>query len=243
MPLVLSCLIALCLMFPLTSFAQDPQEPAPPDQDIAVTNATPDPALAGSVPATPAPPAAAPAPNPPSKGSSSTAGTSSYVFPRRNLAHYWFEVSASPKAAGIAFFAASWGTWVTNSPSDWDGFSGWSKRFGSAAMANATNQGSLVFLSAAWDQDPRYYRCPCSGTGPRLKHALKMTFMSRNRSGDAVFAPPKLIFVFPGPVVTRNTIWPSRFGTSDGIRVGFFSLGAVAGWNVAREFFLKAKPW
>ena len=72
---------------------------------------------------------------------------------------------------------------------------------------------------------------------------MKMTFMSRNRSGDAVFAPPKLIFVFPGPVVTRNTIWPSRFGTWDGVRVGFFSLGAVAGWNVAREFFLKAKPW
>jgi hypothetical protein len=85
-------------------------------------------------------------------------------------------------------------------------------------------------------QDPMYYRCGCSGVGPRIGHAIKMTFMSRNRSGALVFAPPKIVSPFVGPLVTRNTIYPSRFDSSNAATAGAYYLAGSIGWNLVREF-------
>src|SRR5262249_39999474 len=112
----------------------------------------------------------------------------------------------------------------------------WSKRFGTALLDNGINTSSLILSSRAMHQDPIYYRCDCSGAWPRTMHAIKMTFMSRNRSGGLTFSPPKLISPFTGPLVTRNFIYPDRFGSGDAATGGVYYLVGSVGWNLFREF-------
>ena len=123
------------------------------------------------------------------------------------------------------------------------GGEGFGRRFGNSLATTAINQTSLALISEATRQDPIYYRCPCNGFGPRLKHVFKMTFMARNRSGDLVFSPGKTFSPFVGPMVTRNTLYPDRYGPGDAAISGAYGVGASMAWNFAREFFLPAKRW
>jgi hypothetical protein len=177
-----------------------------------------------------------------SRSKASPASTSTtYVFPSSGeMNRYWLRNTVGPKAFIGGTFTASWNTWVTDSPDEWgqDG-TGWSKRFGSSLLDNGINTSTLVLLSRAMNQDPRYYRCDCSGLWPRTRHAIEMVYRARNRSGDLTFSPPRLIAPFTGPMVTRNTIYPDSFGFSDAFRGGGYYLAGSVGWNLIREFFGK----
>ena len=77
------------------------------------------------------------------------------------------------------------------------------------------------------------------GFKPRSWHAVKMAFMSYNRSGEYTFSPAKVIAPFTGPMVTRNTVYPDSFGSHDALTGGpYYFVGSVA-WNFVREFFIK----
>ena len=150
---------------------------------------------------------------------------------------YWLLSSVGPKAWAGGVFTASWNTWVNTSPTEWhrDG-TGWSKRLGSALLDNGINTSTNVLLSRAMHQDPMYSRCGCSGAWARTRYAIKMSFMSRNRSGNLTFSPAKLVSPFTGPMVTRNTIYPDRYGWGDVASGGpYYLVGSVA-WNLFREF-------
>jgi len=171
--------------------------------------------------------------------------TTTYVFPSSGeMNRYWFFNTFGPKALVGGAFTASWNTWVTDSPDEWhQDASGWSKRFGTSLVDNAINTSSLVLLSRAMNQDPRYYRCDCSGLWPRSRHAIEMVYMARNRSGNLTFSPARVIAPFTGPMVTRNAIYPDRFGFSDAFRGGGYYLAGSVGWNLVREFIWKKPIW
>ena len=115
-----------------------------------------------------------------------------------------------------------------DSPSEWTkDATGWGQRYGSSLLDNGINTTSLVWLSRAMGQDPRYRRCDCTGSWARARHAIKLEFMAYNRSGNLTFAPAKLIAPYTGPLVTRNTIYPNNFGTGDAFSGGVFILPAV----------------
>ena len=160
-----------------------------------------------------------------------------YVFPTdRELGAYWVRNVLGPKAFIGATITASWTTWVHLVPDEWGHRRGWGKRFGVAFLDNSMNETARVALSVAMNQDPMYYRCDCTGTWARTKHAIKLSFMSRNTSGAYVFAPPKIVGPFVGPLVTRNTIYPSRFDSSNAAASGAYYLAGTVGWNLVREF-------
>jgi len=171
-------------------------------------------------------------------GGIGAAAVTPYVFPSSGtINRYWLRTTVGPKALMGAGFTASWNTWVSTSPTEWhrDG-TGWSKRFGTALLDNGINTSVLVLASRATHQDPMYNRCGCSGSWARTSHAIKMTFMSPNRSGDLVFSPAKIVSPFTGPLVTRNTIYPDRFNSGDaGTSGAYYFVGSVA-WNLFREF-------
>jgi hypothetical protein len=213
----------------------DKEEPqSDPGTSVDTASKTPDVRTApGAAVGKPTPTAAAPAP----------AAVSVYTFPSRTeLTDYWLWNVVGPKAWFGGAFTASWKTWVDTSPTEWHrGADGWRKRFGVALIDNSINQSSLMLLSSAMGQDPRYYRCACTGFWPRTKHAFKMSFEGRNHNGDAVFSPAKIIAPFTGPVVTHSTFYPARFGPSDGLSP-YYLVGGVA-WNFFREFFGKSPSW
>jgi len=165
-----------------------------------------------------------------------------YVFPStKDMTRYWLYNTIGPKAFAAAAFSASWSTWVTNTPEEWDGFRGWSQRFGVNMLDGGINTSSLVLLSGALHQDPRYLRCDCTGSKARLSHAFKMIYSSRNHNGDLIFAPVKLATPFAGPFITRNYIYPDRFNNGDAALGGTFNIAGNFAWNVIREFIFRPR--
>jgi hypothetical protein len=163
--------------------------------------------------------------------------STTYVFPTdREMGAYWVRNVLGPKAFIGATLTGSWNTWVRLTPDEWGHRRGWGKRFGVAFLDNSMNESARGLLSLAMNQDPMYYRCDCSGAWARTKHAIKLSFMSRNSSGAYVFAPPKIVAPFVGPLVTRNTIYPSRFDSSNAASSGAYYLAGSVGWNMVREF-------
>jgi hypothetical protein len=160
-----------------------------------------------------------------------------YVFPTdRQMGNYWIRNVLGPRAFMGSTFTASWNTWVNLSPDEWGHRRGWGKRFGASFLDNSMNESARVSLSLAMKQDPMYYRCECSGAWARTKHAITLSFMSRKSSGAYVFAPPKIAAPFVGPLVTRNTIYPSSFDSSNAVGAGAYYLAGSVGWNMFREF-------
>jgi hypothetical protein len=79
------------------------------------------------------------------------------------------------------FFAI--GDQVGNSPPEWgSGIGGYGKRmasrYGQFAIQNTLSSGGNYLLG----YEPRYERCRCSGTWPRIGHALARNFITYNRT-------------------------------------------------------------
>jgi hypothetical protein len=168
-----------------------------------------------------------------------------YRFPSgREQFKTWALNAFGPSAVAGSVVGSAWGQWVIDEPPEWPGGGrGFAERFGAASATTAITETSFSLLSAATRQDSRYYRCPCTGLGPRLAHSLKMTFMARRPDGGAVFSVAKTVSPFVGPLVTRTTIYPDRYTYADGALSGAYAVLMNAGWNLAREFILKAPGW
>lgn len=171
--------------------------------------------------------------------------TTGYVFPTpRDQFRDWAMNAAGPAAILGNLAGASWRQWVTEEPVEWgDGSENFAKRFGTGSLTTVIGETTLSLASAAMRQDPNYYRSPRTGFGPRLKHALVMTFVARKPDGRAVFSPAKTFSPFVGPVTTQTTLYPGDHEVVDGLVSGLYGLLINASWNAAREFVVKAPGW
>lgn len=257
---VLICLVALCLLLPVAAYAQDAAETAA-SVAVEVALTTPPPAFLEGRTAFPitnysllltrdnaAADAATepdPSPDPQGNGTPAALPATGYVFPSNSeLRRYWLKNTIGLRALASATLRASWTTWVNETPEEWGkNASGWFQRFGAALFDNGLNQTALMLISRATHQDPMYYSYKGSPFKTRVKHAVRMTWTSRNEQGDAVLSPAKLISPFVGPMVSRNTFYPDRFNSGNAITSGLTYLAGSAGWNLFREFFLKTPHW
>jgi hypothetical protein len=168
-----------------------------------------------------------------------------YHFPtRQERFEWWARDMLGPSAVAGNLTSAAWGQWVSDEPPQWpNDDDGYVNRLGVATATTAITETSFSLLSAAFREDARYYRCPCRGLGPRLGHALKMTFYARRPDGSATFSLPKTVSPFAGPLVTRTTLYPEGYTLADGALSGAYAVLMNAGWNLAREFVLPAPKW
>lgn len=168
-------------------------------------------------------------------------GGPGWPSPRDRVIDWAWNAAGPPALAGSATTAA-WGQWATGEPREWaiDG-GGYARRFGAASATTAITETSLAALGAALHEDTRYVRCPRAGLGPRVAYALRMTILSRRRDGSVAFSVAKAASPFTGPLVTRTTLYPERYGVADGALSGAFALAMNAGWNLAYEFVLPAR--
>jgi hypothetical protein len=236
--LVLTCVTACCLLVPFPSLAQDAQAQTTQSDEDAIDTAVERDRLPDADPGAPAGNVGSSATT---NNSNSSNNNNSYIFPTRaQMGRYWVGTLVGPGALLRMTFRSSWSTWVTNSPEEWgEGFSGWSKRFGVAAMSNSINQTSNVLLSLATHQDPKYYHCGCTRFWPKVRHGAKLAWTSRNQSGEPVFSPAKVVSPFTGPLVTRNTVYPDRYDSMNALGAGALNLLGNMGWNIVRELFYK----
>lgn len=127
---------------------------------------------------------------------------------------------------------------LKNEPPEWgQGAAGYGHRFG-AGFARHVVRASIEYGGGALlGEDPRYERCQCRGAFPRAGHAVKSTFLARNREGERVLAAARLTGIY-GSQVIALAWYPKRYTVvGDGLRWGTLSLGFNAGFNVLREFW------
>jgi len=138
----------------------------------------------------------------------------------------WLRAAAS---AGIAQ--------AGDEPPEWgQGAKGYGRRVGSKFGQHVVQETVLYGFSAALRQDPAYYRCDCSGFGPRLGHAIVSSFTALNRDEKRVFSVPRIVAPFVAGQVAANGWYPSRFGPKDGLRFGATSFATGIGVNIFKEF-------
>ncbi|MGA8034990.1 MAG: hypothetical protein WA823_03035 [Candidatus Acidiferrales bacterium] len=127
---------------------------------------------------------------------------------------------------------------ATNAPPDWgQGWQAWGARVGSAYGVSVVTQTTRYAVSELLREDTIYYRCECTGTWPRIKHAVISTVTARKGDdGHRVFSIPAILAPYAGSETAALVWYPSRFGAKDGFRMGNYNLLDQVGMNLGLEF-------
>ena len=123
-------------------------------------------------------------------------------------------------------------------PKEWGGgIGGYGPRVASNFGINLVTQTTRYGLAEIFREDTLYYRCECSGFGPRLGHALISTVTARRGDdGHRVFSFAALAAPYAGTEAAALLWYPSRYEPMDGFRNGNYNLLVQAGLNGALEF-------
>jgi hypothetical protein len=117
-----------------------------------------------------------------------------------------------------------------------EGFGGYSKRYADSFGQGLINTTSRYALGEILREDVTYHRCACSGAGRRAVHALAQAFVAHTRSGRAVPSIPALVSPFAASEIAVTAWYPSRFNSSDTLRISIPQFVGVPVKNLVAEF-------
>lgn len=130
-----------------------------------------------------------------------------------------------------------------NRPSQWGrGPAGFGKRLASGMATHVVKNSIQFAVAAARHEDLNYYRSTDTHFGPRLRHALVSTVVTRKTTtGRKTVAAGRISGAMGAGLISRA--WqPAALRTvAGGVATGGIMLGADAGVNVAREFWPRRK--
>jgi hypothetical protein len=125
-----------------------------------------------------------------------------------------------------------------NSPHQWGrGAGGFGKRVGSSFGTNMIKHSIEFPIAAARHEDLHYHRSDKKGFGPRLKHALVSTVVTRKTTSGKKTVASGRISGAVGSGVVASAWQPAGFSVAGGAATGGIILGGTAASNVAREFW------
>jgi hypothetical protein len=128
---------------------------------------------------------------------------------------------------------------VRRSPKQWGGGgAGFGKRLGSAAGTHIIKNSIQYGVAGLRHEDLHYHRSNKKQFGPRLKHALVSTVVTRKTTTGKKTVAAGRISGAMGSGAIASTWAPAAAG---GAATGGISLGATATTNVAREFWPRKK--
>lgn len=129
------------------------------------------------------------------------------------------------------------------SPKEWgQGASGAAKRFGSAVARGVVNHTIQFGVAAVRHEDLRYHPSNLQGKWPRLKYAVKSTFVVPRTNGPGrTVAAGRISGSLGSGLISRAWQPASTAGIGAGFASGGIALGAEVGANVAREFWPKRR--
>jgi len=124
----------------------------------------------------------------------------------------------------------------TNSPPEWgQGWEAYGKRLGSNLAYNAVRQTITYGISAALDEDNRYFSSHKQGLA-RIRYAVISTVAARKSDGRRTFSVSSVAGVAGASSI--SSIWgpPSYKGIGNISKNAGISLGVTAAFNIFREF-------
>jgi hypothetical protein len=166
-----------------------------------------------------------------------TTATQGYVFPtHKERFNRYVKSTVGPFRLAWTAAAAGIDQWRDH-PREWgQGMKGYGKRYASSLGQNAITQTVTYGLDEAFGLDTGFKRSKNEGVGARVKDALLQNITSRTRSGKRVVSAPRLVGVYTGAIVSRETWYPDRYTYKDGLRAGTGTLLTGFGINLLREF-------
>ena len=158
---------------------------------------------------------------------------------KTKLRNYVFD-AFGPYPLAAAAFAAGIGQ-AYNTPPEWpQGAEGYGKRIGSAFGIAAVSTTTRYGLADAFNEDTLYYRCECTGLGPRLGHAVISTLTARRgEDGHSSFSFPALIAPYAGTMTAVYAWYPGRYNGKDALRMGNYTMLGYVGGSIAMEFLYR----
>ena len=156
----------------------------------------------------------------------------------RQVRRYRHRVLGREAIAGSAAHAAV--GQARNVPHEWGrGPAGFAERFGSG-LGQHVVKGTIELGVGAWHHENLHYqRSNLHGTFPRMKYALRSTFIvpKTNRPGHKTVALGRISGNMGAGIISRAWQPASTAGIGAGLASGGIGLGADVGANMAREFW------
>ena len=158
--------------------------------------------------------------------------------PRHPVLRHYRKKVFSPESAARALASGSINT-ARDHPHEWGGGAGgFTKRVGSAFGQHLVKETIEVGVGALRHEDLRYRRSNLQGTWPRLKYAVKSTFIVPRTNGRGkTIAASRIAGNVGGGLVSRAWQPASAAGIGAGLASGGIGLGADLGFHIAREFW------
>ena len=132
---------------------------------------------------------------------------------------------------------------LRRSPKEWGGGAGgFGKRLASGMGTHVVNNTIKFGVAAARHEDLHYYRSNQKGFGPRMRHALISTVVTRKTTtGKRTVAGGRISGAIGSGLISRAWQPAATRTVGGGLASGGITLGASAGANVAREFWPRKK--
>lgn len=124
-----------------------------------------------------------------------------------------------------------------DAPYEWgQGWDAYGHRYGSRFAQHLMKRSVILTVQALDGEDPRRIRSEHEGLWPRVKDAVKFTFVAQRDDGSRGFAYSRVVASYAGGFVSRS--WhPQRLHTFPaGLGAGTISLGVETGMSVLNEF-------
>jgi hypothetical protein len=160
-----------------------------------------------------------------------------YVFPKhRERFNRYVKSTVGPFRLAWSAGAAGIDQWRDH-PEEWgQGMKGYGRRYASSFGQNAISQTVTYGLDEAFGLDTGFKKSKNEGVGARVKDTLLQNITSRTKSGKRIISAPRLVGIYTGAVVSRETWYPDRYSYKDGLRAGTGTLLTGFGINLLREF-------
>ena len=130
-----------------------------------------------------------------------------------------------------------------NRPKEWGrGAAGMGKRLASGMATHVVKNTIQFGVAAARHEDLNYHRSTDTRFGPRLRHALVSTVVTRKTTtGEKTVAAGRISGALGAGLISRAWQPAAARTVAGGLTTGGIVLAADAGTNVAREFWPKHK--
>ena len=157
---------------------------------------------------------------------------------KRRLLDYAGRIAGPAADIGIAAKASA--AQAVNHPAGWGQDSGaFGKRLGWWWMANGISETARFAASESFRLDATYHRSAASGTGPRIRHALKESFVARTRSGRTILSVPSLAAPYVGAMYGTYAWYPACPDWKQAVKTGSITLAFQPAVSLLREFVFK----
>ncbi len=148
---------------------------------------------------------------------------------------WWRSIAASPGSYMRSAFT-SIPQHLSNTPRDYgQGWGAYGQRFGKTFLTYSLQDTASHALAAASGYEMRYIQCKCTGTLPRIGHALLFNFVTYDKNGKKVFNWPTVVGAYSvGMASTFYT--PNQKWSAQGIQAGHNNIVFGFASSLLQEF-------